>query len=513
MKESLVFPKLLLKSAECKSYWASAKMFKWIRKNKKRKNLLGLIIIFCGIFLSIFELQGCGTFRPKTKADFGDTITEISSTESIELGYLDSQMSDLDYKIKSNPAFVTTNLCLNNRTCERLNVMSFGAKGDDNDDTISIKNAFGSVSSSGDVVYFPKGIYVIDEAITVKKGTRIEAQKGAILKAKDSASIKTAMLNLTGDYITIIGLTVDGNKANNDNPAVGYVGVYIRGNDTKFIRVHNVNVKNCPGSNISIGVHGNHPHDIWIDRVISEDAGSSSFTRGGNGLSITDAKRVWITNSRFTGAALHGIDMEPNNATDWLAEIYLVDVFVDNNSSGGIQILGKTYAADQGHVYMHNPHIFDNKGNGLILTQTRDISVYGGKINGNRSSGVYLSKSVAQLTMKGTEISENNGRGIQYSPGAQDANVAGFIFEGLDIRSNRQFGIQFMDNALYTIHSIVIAKCHIYGHTTAERRPIMIESPNGNLNHVSVVNNIMHNNTLNSSISCATKTVKGNVEW
>lgn len=110
-----------------------------------------------------------------------------------------------------------------------VSVKTYGAVGDGvTDDSAAIQDAIDYVATSGNgVITFPQGTYLIGTKLTVTTNNIVLNGPGATLKLKDSTNtgllrigpVNGATTQQTGNQI--IGLTLDGNKANQSNSSTG----------------------------------------------------------------------------------------------------------------------------------------------------------------------------------------------------------------------------------------------------------------------------------------------------
>ena len=98
------------------------------------------------------------------------------------------------------------------------NVKAFGALGDGvTNDTAAIQAAANAVTSTGGVLLFPAGVYVVTTAIAVKSNTAVVGQGATLLAAASGFSVNSAIITnqnntattLTDHDIAVRGITLD----------------------------------------------------------------------------------------------------------------------------------------------------------------------------------------------------------------------------------------------------------------------------------------------------------------
>lgn len=130
-----------------------------------------------------------------------------------------------------------------------VNVVEYGAKGNGTtDDSASIQNALNALSSSGGIVYFPKGIYLIKTGLLFYSNQTLFFENGATLL--QGASINNLLMSYCGDSVggyngvhdcVIYGATFDGGSYTTNNTLVGII-------HSKNIIFENCTFKNAYGT-------------------------------------------------------------------------------------------------------------------------------------------------------------------------------------------------------------------------------------------------------------------------
>ena len=181
---------------------------------------------------------------------------------------------------------------------ERVSVKDFGAVGDGvTDDTAAIQAAFDSGAA---YISFPKGTYIISDAIEPNSNTVIDA-RGAHIKFTGGNAVGHVCLIRSRENIEIFGGTWDSNFQGNDNTfAIGAIsadqtqlGVF-----SNNINIHDVTVKNARHG----GAHIPDPNDP-----------ANIGRGGGKGLTVQiGGRNIKFTNSTIIdcdiGVSFEGIE-------------------------------------------------------------------------------------------------------------------------------------------------------------------------------------------------------------
>lgn len=105
-----------------------------------------------------------------------------------------------------------------------INVKKLGAKGNGvSDDTAAVQKALNQASQSGEMLHFPKGVYIINPAKTLAVGnnTTITGDgAGSIIRAA-TKGFGWEIIRVTGKNINISGISMDGNNRVNRVLVIG----------------------------------------------------------------------------------------------------------------------------------------------------------------------------------------------------------------------------------------------------------------------------------------------------
>lgn len=132
--------------------------------------------------------------------------------------------------------------------------------------------------------------------------------------------------------VEIFGGTIVGDKDDNTVSTEWCYGIF--GRNANSVYLHDLVVTKCSGDGIEFG--DVLCVNIHVDNVVCDD-------NGRNGLSITNARGVFITNSVFSNTSGHnpqeGIDLEANTSSDVLQHIYISNCSMIGNVHAGLNIL------------------------------------------------------------------------------------------------------------------------------------------------------------------------------
>ena len=185
-----------------------------------------------------------------------------------------------------------------------ISVKDFGAKGNGTaNDTTAIQNALDSLASTGGVIHFPCGVYLITSAILFYSNMTLLFDEGSTILqgAAIDNLMRNSITNTVGNYdgthdVQIIGATFDGSNYGSNNTLLGFAhSQRIKVKDCFFKNGHggwhdleinsskNVLVENCDfsdtrrtgsnGESIQIddaGASGQYPWDIKIDSTVCQ---------------------------------------------------------------------------------------------------------------------------------------------------------------------------------------------------------------------------------------------------
>lgn len=221
-----------------------------------------------------------------------------------------------------------------------INVMDYGAQGNGvEDDTAAIQNAIAyAYGQGGGTVYIPDGKYLInvDTPLKLKSNVNLNLADNATLKAKPTTSDTYAVVKIGNvSNVEITGGNIVGERDEHLGTGGEWGhGISITGSNN--IHVADVSVSDCWGDGIYIGSNTvqNYCSNIVIERFKIDRARR-------NGISLISGKDVTISDgviSNTNGTKPQcGIDIEPNNTSEFLQDILLDNVQTEYSQGYGLK--------------------------------------------------------------------------------------------------------------------------------------------------------------------------------
>lgn len=316
---------------------------------------------------------------------------------------------------------------------KNVNVENYGAKGDGmTDDTLNIQKAIDYVNSvGGGTVSIPAGDFIInpDVSINMKSGVQLSLSGDTVLKSSASGRVNSEVINI----VDVNDVSVTGGKIIGDRyihkGTEGEWGVGINIVGSSKISVTGIHISNCWGDGIYIG--DRLASDIKIDNVISDN-------NRRQGLSITDARNVTITNSEFTNTngtlPQAGIDIEPNPGQS-VENVKIDNVKLIGNKGSGVDILG-AHSPVRG-VEISNSVMIDNSGVGVMMSSASKVALNNSHISGS-IFGIELRNDVNDVVFSGVKITNNLSRGVSLVSSSQATGIKNVTFKDVIISNNSQ---------------------------------------------------------------------------
>lgn len=227
-----------------------------------------------------------------------------------------------------------------------INVRNFGAKGDGySDDTRAIQDAIDyAYARGGGIVYIPSGTYQInaDESIQMMSNISLYMSNNAVLRAAPSASCYyDVVLILNAHDVEIIGGSIVGERYEHQGTDGEWgSGISILGSTN--IHIADISICNCWGDGIYIGSSwpGTEYYQNFSDNVSIERF--SVYNNRRQGISVISARNLTIRDgdaSTSNGTRPEaGINLEPNNSTEYLENILIENVMTRYNDNIGILV-------------------------------------------------------------------------------------------------------------------------------------------------------------------------------
>ena len=246
------------------------------------------------------------------------------------LGHRLNHMDDKYKDISSQLAHIENNLIY------YVNVKDFGATGDGNtNDT----NAFLKALEKSNTIYFPKGTYVIQNALIDRSNVTIFGDNGNTF-IKNNQNTQTFHFKNSGysESITIRDLNFTGNRDLNNQTHI------------KMYGGKNVSIYNCTFTNCGFSAIVNYAGLPLIDSKIY----NCTFKNTGEaGINIRPFKNISIYNNTFLDG-ITGIQYPPH-------AIYLrndghVENTLEENIGDGAYIYDNRFIAPNSHSLISNPY-------------------------------------------------------------------------------------------------------------------------------------------------------------
>lgn len=277
-----------------------------------------------------------------------------------------------------------------------LNAKDFGAVGDDTtDDTAALASAFAAGAAQGRTVVIPPGTYRVDQP-AISNCTVRGMGRASVLKRKEGAT-QNRCLRVTGDYVTIRDLTLDGNGSSSGASNDGVLHMGATG-------ISHLTVENC-----------------WVRNTRT------------HALRITDtAGHIRVVNNLIEYGSVNGGYGIIMNSQTGGAPTFIDDVAVMGNTlvrSGGGGY-GMMIRGSDDHVTrkMENVRIIGNRvdhmnnpTSGLAIETWSDHAVIAN--NTITGGGFGISYSGARGAIVGNVIRDIDGPGIEAAAGFDSSHV------------------------------------------------------------------------------------------
>ncbi|GJM82866.1 hypothetical protein HMSSN139_53620 [Paenibacillus sp. HMSSN-139] len=356
-----------------------------------------------------------------------------------------------------------------------ISVTNFGAKGNGiTDDTAAIQRALNQAAATGDTVYFPKGVYLVNPAKTLQVGgnTTVKGDGRTSVIRASSSSFGWELVRATGKDILLTGLVLDGNRRVNrvltiagGSARVTVQGLLVQGATHSSDRRSDyyagvVSGIVVLGNTESIAIQGSEIAD-----VIARNVGGTGLVARGIYVTTTWASRERAARQvSITGCSIHHIG--PADDGDG---IYYEDPAMEENRGtavGGL-IVGnrfdycakravKVFAKGvtvRGNA-INNPYLSNNyymgaeKGR-LAPDMYAAISIYGGDsvVEGNQIAGtgsfyaaieVGAGPVVENVTIQGNSTVMGSQSEIKGTTAIRLGNIRGFAIGGNEMQNGER---------------------------------------------------------------------------
>jgi hypothetical protein len=274
------------------------------------------------------------------------------------------------------------------RSAKFYDVKDYLAKGDGaTDDTDALQNLFNTVPS-GSTIYFPDGTYLNRGLLLFDKARINIVSDGATLKLKPFTEANLLTLDRC-PYSSISGLTLEGNKSNQNAPAAGKGhGLVFRA--TYFSTVIRCRIENAKLDGMQIigyqdgatfrgcdEVHVNHcfiqsngRDGLFVDSVADMNIdGNNIEFNGGNGVTIRQTTGIPSGNSNVINNQILSNDGHGMEVIDDTSRIFINLNHIRANGKMGIRLIGgKQFSICHNNIHL-NGRLFPYS-QGLIVGYT-----------------------------------------------------------------------------------------------------------------------------------------------
>ena len=264
-----------------------------------------------------------------------------------------------------------------------------------------------NMCSGGEMIVIKKGLYVLHNLpITIDKDDIVlVGERGAVLKRPDNFPYMAPVIKVTGNRVTIYGLEIDGNRANNRNkaPDIYWDGIEIFGSDVIVMGCYIHDVTNHG----IITLEANGVRSIIVNNVIHRcgtetDIGRAIDIHGLGGDIVAFNQIVQDKVTANDGIIVHGIRVG-DTPTRRVA-------IIGNSIRGGWNGIGPH--TDLENVAVIGNVIEDVANNGIGSSNVNGLVISDNIIYGAGRSGINLS-NVNNALVKGNIIRNVSYRGIE----------------------------------------------------------------------------------------------------
>ena len=350
------------------------------------------------------------------KSNLVAAINEVLQTLTDTCGDLDNltttDKSNLVAAI--NEVLQTISIKINNTKI--ANVIEYGAVGDGvTDDT----QAFNDAMAAADVVYVPKGSYVITGAFTIGAGKTILGEGKNIstlittstIYLSDNSSLRKITVNNTGSQINVriqnkTGATVDDIKITGSGYDYG-LSLY---SDTDF-NINHVEIENANIDGLSI--------DSSSNSILTK---INSHNNGRYGFVIGNSSDIIVSNSEIHDNTLTGLVCVNSSRLSLTANIY------NDNGYHGVQFNGCKTCIYSSSIASGNSY------SGYDIYNSMSCKMIGCQSYDNGTIGVEIDTTAFNNVVSGSSIRLNGSCGITVYRSPRN------IIIGNDIVDNGQRG-------------------------------------------------------------------------
>lgn len=305
-------------------------------------------------------------------------------------------------------------------------------KGDGTDETTSLLNALNYVADNHLTLYIPKNMTVSIDSLSIVNKSNFGIRCEGTIKRLDNSPTVGALIKLdTCSNVVIPELNMDGNGANNGCVAgTAYTSSqeqkhsFVLTNCTN-VRIDNFYVLNPSGDGIYIGGNTNN---VKIQSV----SGHADTQIGRNLVSIVNAQDIFIDTFFNDGIGHYdmpgGLDIEPNNNTDIVRNVFINSINIRSNGTNLLSILATNNSIVE-NIFIDKAkvtYLGNSNSPYCVLISASDVQINQLKIDGNGYA------KLLSLTSKSTQsknifikkvIGKNGYKAIEFGFDGQVQNV------------------------------------------------------------------------------------------
>jgi hypothetical protein len=265
----------------------------------------------------VYVLAPCILLVACTPSSPNPDRVEVAAPDPHEIRAVETELATADFHIE---------------TTEAVDAQSFGLVGDGTTDNTEVFRNL--LSTSHRKVRVPPGDYVTGK-IRIPSNTILILEPGVVIRDSGQLRKHDRLINIHGENVRIEGLGAMVVSRRSDYTSDEWRhGVYVFG--AQRVLIEGLESSSHGGDGFYIGgPPGNPSTDIIIK-------GCKAENNRRQGLSITSARRVRIVDCEFVNtngtAPEFGIDLEPNEPTDYMEDIILLRPRTVSNRGGGILI-------------------------------------------------------------------------------------------------------------------------------------------------------------------------------
>lgn len=338
----------------------------------------------------------------------------------------------------------TTARALQERFAEVFNVKDFGATGDGvTDDSVSIQAALTAAKASPpSLVLFPPGTYSVSAQLSIGSVTTLSGY-GAKLFLATNANVHVLRGETGATDITILGLAIDGNMANQSGS--GGHGISLNGTalSSKRLAVQDCRITNCKET----GIFATSCEEVQFTNNIVTGG-------GGEGIQVTTAcQNVMMSGNHVKDTVNAGISFGGDYIT-------IVGNVVENCGSGGGEAI-TGYGETNDHVtivgnvcraHVSSGHGIHVGGSALVISDNL--------VENARNDGIYVENTNDGLSaIDRVTINGNSVRNCTNGAGMNVVNVRKGAISGNTIDTCAQQGINLVDCQDLAVSGNVISHC------------------------------------------------------